>query len=134
MAGEEANYGVAVERSADGIAWARVPRVKGAVTPRKQRTYRDITDLDSNGDREFFRTLTEFQPFKLDCTMTEAGLTAWLADEAAGLTYYRFTLPGGTAYTGQAYVDINVNSDDLEGEAMIEVQVRPSGAWSLAVA
>lgn len=89
------SYGAAVERSLDGVTWARVPECKGVAVPIVETDYVEVTNLDSPGGfKEYIKGLRDAGVISVECGYTAAGYEQQVADQAAPTPiYYRTTLP-----------------------------------------
>jgi hypothetical protein len=129
-------YGAIVERSQNGVTWARIPECKGVAIPAVTTEYQDATSLDSpNGFREFVKGMKDAGEITVPAGYTTAGYQQQLSDQNFnGLIYYRTTLrPSPTQSTGdvfefRGFPTPEIETGDLAAPINMNIRIKVSGA------
>lgn len=124
---------VTVERSYDGIAWARVKRVKSFGLPEVSFDKRQVTDLDGvKGWHTFVKGFKTLGSAEFMCNYTrEAYREAQVDGEEKEAVQYRLKLKNGDTFGFSALVSVSPQFD-FEGEAVFKMTLEGTGAltWS----
>ena len=137
-------YGSTVEWSDDNTTWADIPQAKAVVIPELNQDFRDVTSLDSTGGyREWAPGLKDGGEITLECYYSkELYAEAETKNAAGAAVYFRVTLPvdddqaTGDAFVYQGYVTPSIPQGDIDGDMMINLKVRVTGAvtWTQGTA
>jgi hypothetical protein len=129
-------YGAVVEWSTDGTTWVPIAKAKNVVIPEVSQDFRDVTSLDSvGGYRDWAKGLKDGGELTLETIYSSAGYAAAVAKAALpNGTHFRVTLKAATdqssgdVFTFKGHVTPTVPSEAVEGDFMLNLGVRTTGA------
>ena len=120
---------VTVERSYDGIAWARVARVKSFGLPEVSFDKRQVTDLDGpKGWHTFVKGFKTLGSAEFLCNYTrDAYREAQVDDAHKEPVRFRLTMDNGDKFGFAALVSVSPQFS-LEGETVFKMTLEGSGS------
>lgn len=118
-----------VERSYNGISWARVKRVKSYGVPDPTFDKRQVTDLDGpKGWHTFVKGFGTLGSAEFTCNYTREAYVEALADvEKKEGVQYRIVLENGDKFGFTALVSVSPQFE-LEGELVFKMTLEGSGS------
>lgn len=134
------SYGAVVERSVDGVAWARIPECKGIAIPVVETEYVEVTNLDSPGGfKEYIKGLKDAGVLAVPCGYTAAGYEQQVGDQGEPAPmFYRTTLPTqplqatGDVFEFRGFPTPELEPGDTGQIVGMSVSIRTTGdvAWT----
>ncbi|WP_210526382.1 hypothetical protein [Rubellimicrobium arenae] len=140
--------GATVEFSRTGTTgWVKVPEAIGIAIPSVEKSWIDVTNLDSQGYHEYVPGLKDAGERAVPCNYTSDGYEDLIAEEVwsetNGPLYFRTTLrpaPGqstGDVFEFRAYPSVSVDdATDPEAKLTMTLSLRATGApeWTRGAA
>lgn len=137
-------HGATIEWSDDDTTYAAIPRPKNVIIPEVSRDFRDVTGLDNtSGYRDWAAGLKDGGEITLETFYTPDGYETAAAKAALdAVVYIKVTLPASPAQSAgdeflfTAFVTPAVSGDGVEGDMMLNLNLRTSGAvtWTKGAA